>query len=347
MRLAAAVMVLVSANAARANSISEEVLFNSAQTTQSNPRAKLLTNALNGFFELTEDVGVGLGANVTFEGPTPGQFGGSGGVVTLFTLSSDWAVTDNLTLGAGANLSPASTQYAGTVIGLRSGGTDTFADAQLRSQSSQAGGGFSLAWDTLGKSDLEWSFDASIDFSHYDVDQEISQVQTSLTPTQVRTQAAAFCTAHPRRPECARGLQGAVALDFERFSGAVLATIFTDTDVSLSADWYLYNEDPAAIGFFGVASQGRGPGLPIAPLQYLLRPEGMHRFGEFSARLFLEGGEYVSGTGGTTFGAGVRLQYRFTKAWRAWLTLSGHRDVDVNDNTIPSGTVSAGAGYRW
>jgi hypothetical protein len=143
-------------------------------------------------------------------------------------------------------------------------------------------------------------------------------------------------------------LQGSSAsLDFERLSASVLATLFVDTDVSLSGDYYLYNQDPAAFFVPNQVLAGRSPLVPIAPLQYLLRPEVLHRFGAFSARLWVQAGEYARGTGYGTVGMGTKLQYRFSKALRLWVTASGQRDVDYTHQATFSGTVSAGVGYRW
>lgn len=334
------------ASAARADSVSNEIFVNGGQSTDASPRSSIFTDALRASFDLGEDWTVSGGLSLTLQGAST-QFGDRGSAVSLFTAGVDWSATDNLTLGLTLEGSPKSTQYAGTVIGLRNGGSESVADAELRSESSRLGTGIDLSWDTLGGSNLEWSFDLGLDFLRYDIDQGISTVRSQLNPQQIRQQAAAYCLVHPRQPYCAVGLQGAVTLDFERISATLLATLFLDTDVALSGDFYVYNQDPAQIGYFGVASQGRGANLPIAPLQYLVQPEVLHRFGDFSARLWVQAGEYVTGTGYGTAGVGVKLQYRFTKAWRAWVTAAGQRDVDAGQNATRSGTISVGAGYRW
>src|SRR5207245_1751809 len=147
-------------------------------------------------------------------------------------------------------------------------------------------GEIGVSWDSPGKSDLEWSFIAGLDFIHYDIDQGISRVRTdagsTLTAQQLRQQTVAYCNAHPRIRNCGqsilRVLDGVpTSLDYERFSVGATATLYRDTDVSLLADGYLYDEDRAKIGYFGLAALGRGPGLPIAPLQYRIRPEVQHR----------------------------------------------------------------------
>src|SRR5207253_431811 len=118
--------------------------------------------------------------------------------------------------------------------------------------------------------------------------------------------------------------------------GGATATLYQDTEVSLFADWYAYDQDPASIGYYGVASEGRGPNVPIAPLRFLIRPEVVHRFGALSVKLWLQGGEFVAGTGHDTEGIGAKVQYRFSGSFRLWATASGQRDVDASNEVIRS-----------
>jgi hypothetical protein len=358
-----AVWLIVAAvgSSARANTVTDQVIVSSTQATEANPRSTVFTEMLDASFDLGDDWTVGAGASLTLQGQTPAasraQFGGSGGAVTLFSAAVDWSASDQVSIGATVDVSPQSTQYAGTPVTLRqANGTELNGDAEVSSQTSQIAGGIDVSWDSTGKSDLEWSFNAGLHFSHYDIDQRISRVRTdtgsTLTAQQLRQQTVAYCNAHPRIGNCGQGILRVLdstptALDDERFSVGATATLYRDTDVSLFAGWYLYDEDPAKIGYFGLAAIGRGPGLPIAPLQYQVRPEVQHRMGDFSARLWLEAGEYVSGTGDSTAGIGTRFQYRFSRAFRAWLTLSGQRDVDSGGHVTRSGSVAAGAGFRW
>jgi len=361
MRLAAVSIVAALAASARADSVTNQVIVSSTQATEANPRATVFTDMLNSSFDVGDDWSVNAGASLTLQGQTPagsrGEFGESGSAVTLFSAGVDWSATDQVTISATVDVSPQSTQFAGTPVTLRqANGNEISGDAEVRSQTSQVAGGIGASWDSPGKSDLEWSFSAGLDFIHYDIDQGISRVRTNagstLTAQQLRQQTIAYCSAHPRIRNCGQSILRALdsvptSLDYERFSLGATATLYRDTDVSLLGDAYLYDEDPAKIGFFGLAALGRGSGLPIAPLQYRIRPEVQHRMGDFSARLWVEAGEYVAGTGDSTAGIGTRFQYRFTKAFRAWLTLAGQRDVDSGGHVTRSGSVAAGAGYRW
>jgi hypothetical protein len=88
-------------------------------------------------------------------------------------------------------------------------------------------------------------------------------------------------------------------------------------------------------------------GVPIAPLRYLVRPELVQRMGDFSLRLSAQLGRYVAGAGQTTRGAGARLQYKLTKAFKMWASASGQRDVDSEGNISYSTTFAFGLGYRF
>ena len=98
------------------------------------------------------------------------------------------------------------------------------------------------------------------------------------------------------------------------------AIVEQDTDLTLSGDYYHYEEDPTQVGFFSVATAGRtlvtgGNGVPIAPLRYLLRPEVVHRFGDFSAKLWVTTGRYVtwarhSATHGQTLSPFAQLTWK-------------------------------------
>jgi hypothetical protein len=224
--------------------------------------------------------------------------------------------------------------------------------ALVESKTSELSGAVDVAYDTAGVSDLEWSFEGAMTFTHLDTSQAIIEARfANSAETVPQSQLKTICARNGAR--CVKGLLTALnespdSLDSERFSGAATATIERDTDLTLRFDWYHYEQDPAEIGFFSLVEAGHaGLGVPIAPLQYLVRPEVQHRFGDLSLRLWLQAGRYEPGTGNGTAGAGLRGQYRFNKAFRIWLTASGQRDVDEGGNSTRSGGLALGAGYRF
>ena len=183
MRRAIALTFLAVAAAARADSVTNQILVSSTHATEANPRSSVFTDFLNASFNAGEDWTLSAGASLTLQGKTPaatrGQFGESSSAVTFFTVAADWSVTDSFTVGASVDLSPKSTQFAGTTIPVvlpQPIGRAT-ADAQVRSETSQVAAGVDVSWDSLGLSDLEWSFTGGLHVSHYDINQSIPRAR--------------------------------------------------------------------------------------------------------------------------------------------------------------------------
>lgn len=342
------------ATGARASSVSNELSSNSTQATETNPRAGNVADALNATFDLSDNWALNAGASLTAEGQTPalqsGAFGSSGNAVTSFSLGIDWQPSDAWTTGLSVDLSPESTQSTGTQVQITTAGTA--ADALLRSKSSSFEAGLDVSYDTSGESNLEWSFGGGVSTTHLSTDQQITRVRatngTASSPTEIRN----YCTSHPKK--CSRSVlaalraQTGVTLDSQKLNAALTAILAKNTDLTLSGDYYIYDQDPTQVGYYSVARVGRvGNGLNIAPLQFSVRPEVTHRFGDFSAKVWVQAGQYVSGAGQSTAGLGLRLQYKFTKAFKLWATASGQRDVDEQSNTTKSSSISLGAGYRF
>jgi hypothetical protein len=358
--LIALLFAATATTSARGSNVTDEVAANSSQATATNPRSSTFTDSLNASFEVSPAIVLRAGASLTLQSATPAasraQFGESGTPATLFNAGLDWSASEGITFSFNLDGSPRSTQFAGTSITLRDpSGTETSGDALVRSQVSELGGGLDLAWDSNGSSDLEWAIDTGVSYSHYDIDQSIPRVKigtTTVTSTTLRQDTVAYCNANPGIKNCGKAMLAAlratpVQEDFERLSASGTATVFQDTDLTLGGDYYVYQEDPAQIGYFGLASAGRGPGMPIAPLHYVVRPEVLHRFGDFSARLWVQAGRFMPGTGSSTASIGTKLQYKINRAWKIWLSVSGERDVDQTETVTRSALVALGSGYRW
>jgi hypothetical protein len=358
-----AILALLSAaivTSAEASNVTDEASANSSQATASNPRSSTFTDSLNAGVDVSPTIALRAGIAVTLQSATPAasraQFGESGTPTTLFSGGLDWSASENVTFAFNFNASPPSTQFAGTSITLRDpNGTETSGEALVRSQASELAGGIDVSWDSNGSSDLEWSIDTGVGYSHYDIDQGIPRVKigtTTVTSTTLRQQTIAYCNAHPGIKNCGKALLATLSAtpmqeDFERLSMSATATLYQDTDLTLGGDYYVYQEDPAQIGYFGLASAGRGPGMPIAPLHYVVRPEVLHRFGDFSARLWVQAGRFMPGTGYSTAAIGTKLQYKINRTWKIWLSVSGERDVDQTETVTRSGMLALGTGYRW
>jgi hypothetical protein len=353
MRPAVVLTVVLFATAVRAHSVSNELIVSSAQSTETAPRPALFTDSLNGAFDLSDDWTLNGGVSLTVQGNTTAAsaagFDQSSTPSMLFTGGLDWWADEHWLLGLTVDLSPKSTQYA--VAAIPATTSTPAVDAQVRSESSQLGAALDVSWYSSGRSELEWSLSGGFGFSHSSVGQSIPQVASggqTLTPEEF---GARYCAAHPRIRNCTQNVVDAFngtqrSLDFERLTGGITATFFLATDISLYGDYYIYNQDPALLDY-RVAALAFGAGMPVAPLQFLVRPELQHRFGELTVRLWAETGDYAAGTGQSTSGIGGRIQYRFSRAFRAWVTAAGHKDVDDRGTSSGWATLSGGVGYRW
>ena len=342
--------------AARASSVSYELSANTTQATNDNPRTGSLGNALNASLDLSERWALNLGALVTLEGQPAGTSRfviadrENSSAVAQFSLGLDFEATDNLTFGVHGDFSPQSTQFTLTAVPLPTG----VANALVRSTASERTAGADASYDTAGDSALEWSFFAGADVTAYDLDQTVIRTE-SLNGTQLRDAIRAYCATHPRQAECSRSKLSALSgtpdtLNSEHFLGGITAIAWRDTDLTISGDYYHYEEDPARLGLAGLVFSGRTAstaGVPIAPLKYLVRPEVAHRFGDLSAKVWFQAGEYVHGLGRSTGSIGLKLTYKFTKSFRMWALGSGQRDVDDQGGITRSGTFALGAGYRF
>src|SRR5205085_7856287 len=117
------------------------------------------------------------------------------------------------------------------------------------------------------------------------------------------------CANEPTRRVCQPlDAHATIPLDSQKLSLSATAIVLVDTDLTLSGDFYHYEQDPNSLPFPSLTQIGMG--LPIAPLEWLARGEVAHRFGDAQVKLYVQGGRYEPGTGDTTRALGVKLQYR-------------------------------------
>jgi hypothetical protein len=354
-----AMAICATADAARATGISDEAGINTTQSTPQNPRAGNFSDAIDVTGEVTEGLQLSAGALVTVEGATPAPagsaFGNRGGVVGKFSAGLEYQANEKWSFGISGNVSPQSTQRSGTQLNVTSAsGTTSAANALLQANSSSGSAGLTAAYDSAGESALEWSIDGGVTLAHFDTDQRIVALQNANGNVETSAAVVRYCQTHPCSAALRRviGPQPAATLDSGELSLTGTATIVRDTDLSVSGDYYAYKEDASQVGYFSVGSAGRvqmagGAGVPIAPLRYLVKPAVAQRFGDFSVRAWVQAGRYVQGGGQTTRGAGVKLQYKLTRAFKMWVTATAQRDVDSEGAISKSFGATFGAGYKF
>src|SRR5260370_15140360 len=343
------------APAAHAHSISDQVGGYRPQSTDTSPRVGSVTDSFDANFDLSDQWSLSPGAMATLQGKSPaserGQFGSSGNLISLFSLGLDFEANEHWTFTANVDLSPRSTQYAGTEVLLTqyvpksnplvacmmpSPAPGCEVDPVLvRWQTSQLSPGLSVGYETAGESDLEWSFNAAASYSHLETLQKITLVRPPAGRASAQ-QVRDFCAASPAT--CPSALLRLLVeqespLDWERLSLSATAIVSKDTDLTLSGDYYIYQQDPAQVAYFTFVVAGRSPsqaggnGVSIAPLHYQIRPEILQRFGDFSAKLWVQAGRDEPGTGQSTAGVGIKLPYKFSKAFKMWVTGGGRKGV--------------------
>ena len=342
--------------------ISDELVAGSAQPTPENPRQSQLANALRGSIYLSDSFTLNAGATLTIEGGAPPPQGSPfkasyGGTVAFFTIGADFDPGEHWTFSAHLDGSPSSQQLSSTSLSyqpVKAGAFETV-DALLHTRSSSIGGGASFGYDTAGDSDFESAFSAGIGLNDLSSDERITQVEGRNGKPVLANDLRDYCRTNPTK--CSKSLRAVLgeqtlSLTQARLNAAFTETLFLDTDLTVSGDYYVYSDDPTKLGFFSVATAGRtnvlgGGGVPIAPLQWALRPEIAHRFGSaFSARLWAQVGQYVEGGGQGTISLGLKLQYKFTRSFRMWLTLSGQRDIDIDGVESKTGMVGLGLALK-
>jgi hypothetical protein len=346
----------------RTGEIIDEAAVGSSQPTPENPRQGQAANLVRGSLFLSDAFTLNASVLLTLEGGAPPPQGSPfqasyGGAVALASLGFDWEADDHFTLGLRGDLSPPSEQYSATTVQYQATRTSPFetVDALLRTRSSSWGGALTLGYDTAGDGDYESSVLASVTATNLTSDERLTQVQGRLGRVVSAADLRTFCRTTPTK--CSKSLRAVLSdqqfsLAQVRLAGAFTETLFEDTDLTLGGEYYIYSDDPTQLGFFSVASAGRltnlgGSGVPIAPLQWTVRPEITHRFGAFSARLWVQAGQYVDGAGQGTAAIGARLQYKFTRAFRMWVSASGQKDTDVDGNESKSGLLALGMAYRF
>jgi hypothetical protein len=370
----------VGVGTARASSLSDELSLSRSTPTPDSPSAGQLTNNLFGDYDVNRTWVLTARLSLTRNQSPPtqsGAFAESGGNVLQLAVGAEVNLSRKLILGWSLNGSPASTSYTNTQVDVTTQGqAKLIADAQLRSVASSQGAMFTLTYDTFGEpdldlgtdptgaglEDLEWPrFETNVSLmagvTHFGSTQKITQLVApdgtllADSPTSdCNTESTALRRVLCNRLEKANG-ESLSILQFP-ISLAVQETIYEDTDVGLVGTYFAYNQDPERAGFFTVATEGRdtvafGAGVPLAPVEFSVRPELAHWFGSHVyVALDYEYGRYIDNEGYSN-AVTLKLKVRFNKHWRAWVTLVGDQDVDSVGEMLPSGQVAFGLRYTF
>ncbi len=351
-------LAVLCADRAGAHSVSNELGVGTSQVSPRNPRSGFLYDRVSGVADASESVSLRFDLTLTHDDatkPTQGAaFGNTGGNIFAGAFGVDWAPTEHFPLSAEVDFSPKSTQSSDATVTFDVGSMSSNADALLRATSSSLGFMVSGGYETAGDSDFESAINSSFSMTHYSTTQILSDVATASGPID-RQQIIAYCTrtfnlGYGCR-EIAPALRAEPAdLNQFRIGASFTETFVKDTDLTVGGGYYLYDKDPAQLGYFSIASIGRsvslGNGIAVAPLRFSARSDLSQRLGIFSAGIWYQYGQYVPGDG-YGHSAGLKVQCKISKAIKLWASGTWQRDFDAQNNGQTSTTVALGGRYSF
>jgi len=255
----------------------------------------------------------------------------TGDVVLYGGFSGSCDLSDHFTLTLGVNGSPISQRETGTSIQTaRPNGTASNVDAAVRSKSNSVGGLFEVGYDSASD-DGEHAVDVAIDVS-------AAATRFGTEQSVIAPDAAARRTA-----------PSSAALTQVRLGTMATVTILANTDLSLDAAYFVYDQgNPGDVGLFtAAAANGQttsfGAGLPMLPARFTLRPEIGERVGRVSLSAFYQYSSLaVDQATGHSVGGRVQISVSSVK-----LFVGGSYRSDVfSDATTATWTAGAGASIR-
>jgi hypothetical protein len=282
---------------ARAHDVSDEQTFGQMKSTGGGAATPYWSNRVHGSIDASDALTFDLGTSVTRYAASPTS---SGTTIFQLLLAASYMPSEHITLDASLLGSPRSTSVE---RGLQV--TDSRIGA-ARDKTSAFGGDLGIEYDTAGTGNFESAISLSLGATSYSTTQAI-RLRRDRT------------TANAPRPmfgdaEQASLLQWRADVNFTE-------TLYENTDLSLSGTYYLYSRATAQSGYYGPDVIGRlpiGDSIPVAPLQYTLRPSITQRFGALSVRGYVQYGEYRSDEGSIVV-FGLKVQYKFARVIRVWI----------------------------
>jgi len=330
---------LLATSPARASSMAVELGGTAGQATDISSGAGSLLVRGMGDVDLAEQVSLHVDLAYTralAQGPPPGlTVGSSGGNVFSLAAGVDLAVLDTGLLTLELNFSPASTveQQVNVPVGA------TTLHPLVSSHSQAVGGTMAFAYATGFERDVEVGLDGAVGVTRFDSTQQIVDRSGAPIPPLA-------CASVPvsLRAVCALLVaQHGTAFTQSRLAAGATVTFFRDTDLGLSAEYYVYSDDPTQVGFFALATGGRlptslGDPFTLVPLLWSVRPGLTHRFGEaVSLGVYYE---YADGYAdeGTSNLVGLRLAVKVSPTVKLVLRAEGQGFTDAAGLTTLSGS---------
>jgi hypothetical protein len=323
-----AVALVAIAGVARAHDLGVDVNAAFTQPSEFNPRTGAVGLGVTGAWDLSPSWAVfGLATYTRDLATRTETTASSGSNIFRFSLGVQWLPHPQWMLMLAANGSPPSAQVNATtrVVQEPLTGEPRLVDVVIDSRSSNLGGQLLVAWMSDGDGPVQSTLDFGGAATRFDIVQRLRLPDTpgaQLLRANCERRASEFCQL----------IEGAsTPLWQARLSAGYTATLREKTDLGLDASVFLYDRDPAEVGYFSVVNVGRdelGAGVPVSPLRFTVRPAVTHRFEKFTLRASYQWGLYASDLG-VLHTVAAKLTWKVTPAWRLSLSLVGQLDVDA------------------
>jgi hypothetical protein len=347
-----AIVVARAANA-HADAVVEELSAGASLSASTTPSVSWIADRVAGVWEISPrwQVRVDLGATRAMA-PTDED---EASTVFTTSASAEFAPDAHWTFSLLAGWSPASTtRSSATVLDDTLPGGWGEADAQLTARSAMMSVAASADYDTGGTSDHETSASITLGANHFQSIQAITSITDPDGEMLTLPEVGDHCDLH----ECSRALEAALRpkgmlLTQLAISAGVMHTIEGDGDLGLGATCYLYDKDPTQVGYFSLATLGRGNlgnGSGVAPLRYAVSPSIGNRWGSLSGTLGVTYGIYIQDLG-YDLTTSLRVQYKLKldgdKRLKLYGKLVGSWGADPDGNPTAALSTALGAQYSW
>jgi hypothetical protein len=343
------------------NEVANETWMGSGPASPSAPRRRQVGNGLDASFGLGKGLSLDLSLGLTWIEDTgtalQRRFPPGNEPVLDLGAGLTWEASERIALQVAGGYSPRSRLVSDSAVSYPGVGGQTSADALVAADSSTASAAVAFSYDTAGYSDYETGVDLGLAGRRLDTDQHAVAIRgpggQAIAADQLAQDLRRSCQGNVRA--CPRQLLGLLnqrpaTLHQLALKAGVVETLWLDTALGLSGSWYLYDRNPTAVGFFQLADAGRGAafgnGVAMAPLSWSLRPSLARRLGDFLLRAWWEHGAYVQDQGSLD-ALGLRVQYRWSPAFRVWIAASLQRDRDRENGATSLVNGALGALFRW
>jgi hypothetical protein len=342
-----AVLVLAG-RTARADGALEELSAGTVPQTATSAQSTWVTDKLAGMWEPSDEWQVRLDLSGTHAIAND-----KAGDVLLATLGVEYDPGHWMFRIAGGG-SPTSTTSSSMALTLPGPMGVINADGQLSSQASSLTAAASAGYDTAGDGAVETTVMVTANATRFDALQQLDAVTGNGGMTYTLDQLRDFCS----KRTCSKDLNSTLAaqattLNQVALGASISEQLFGDTDVGVDGAYYLYDNDPTTIGYYSSLAAARttsSTGIGIAPMQYMVSPSLIHRFGPLMVMTSASYGKYV-GTDGYDTSATVRVQYKLNlggdRRLKLWTKATGSRDHDAANALSKSGSLALGVQFAW